>query len=203
MNLNIGLMFYPVYTLGPGVRLGIWLAGCTLACPGCMTPEFWEARPEHRRSLEDIAAFLDRLPEDVHAVTISGGEPFQQPEGLAALLHLLRARGYDDIWVYTGYTLEWLRRRYASLLSRIDVLIDGPYRQDLPTDLLWRGSANQRMHLLSPRARRRHARWVQARGHRPHLQVVALPRGVRVIGIPRAGEGPWAGPERSSGGCAC
>ncbi len=188
--LALGRALYPVTDLlGPGPRLVIWLAGCTLHCPGCMTPELWDVRPEQRWPWPRVRAWVERLPAEVRAVTVSGGEPFQQADALAGLLRLLRARGVEDVWVYTGYRYETLREHHPWLSELIDVLIDGPYRADQPTDLIWRGSANQRLHLLTPRARTLHARWVDHRVEQPRLRLVPRPQGPPlVIGIPRAGD---------------
>ena len=186
-RLYIGRMFYPVRALGPGERVGIWFAGCSLGCPGCMTPEFWERHPRFARRPEEVLAWLERVPRHVREVTISGGEPFEQPQALHWLLAVLRERGFDDIWVYSGHILERLQRRHAEVLRLIDVLIDGPYRADQPTDLIWRGSANQRMWLLSEQARTRHRRWVTHRVSRPVLQIVPEEGRFVVIGVPRAG----------------
>lgn len=183
--LYLGMLLYPVYALGPGERLGIWFAGCSLGCPGCMTPELWSRNPDQAWTPNQVRAWLDHLPTHPRAVTISGGEPFEQPRALAWLLELLRQRGVEDIWVYSGYTLEYLGPRFSELLAQIDVLIDGPYLAHRPTDLIWRGSENQRLHLLSPRAQQEHRRWVNYRTPQPVLQLIPTSRGIQVIGVPQ------------------
>ena len=84
-------------------------------------------------------------------ITFSGGEPFQQPEPLSGLARQVKARG-KTVLVYTGYTLEHLialgesNSAINDLLSQIDMLVDGPYLENLrDLDLDFRGSSNQRV----------------------------------------------------------
>jgi len=183
--LYLGMLLYPVRALGPGERLGIWFAGCSLRCLGCMTPELWQTAPRFAWTPEEVLNWLDRLPVRPRAATISGGEPFDQPQALNWMLRALRQRGVEDIWVYSGYTLEYLQPRYLHILAQLDVLIDGPYLAHQPTDLIWRGSANQRMHLLSERAQRQHRTWVHYRTQHPPLQLIPTSQGIQVIGVPQ------------------
>jgi pyruvate-formate lyase-activating enzyme len=94
---------------------------------------------------------LDRAHER-DGVSILGGEPFQQPEGLLALVRALRARGCDHILCYSGYTHRALRRRgerrhtMDAVLAEIDMLVDGPFVAALADDAgPWTGSGNQRV----------------------------------------------------------
>ena len=73
----------------------------------------------------------------------------------------------------------------------IDVLIDGPFMQGQPTDLVWRGSANQGMNLLSDKAKKEYSQWVNYRVEQRELQAVPVQEGLMVIGIPRAGDWKW------------
>lgn len=179
---------WPVEGLGPGRRVALWVRGCRLACPGCMSRELWDnGTPE---PLVDIAAQLDPLLRDADGLTISGGEPLDQAEALLALLRLLRRTRDVEVLCYSGYKLEDLRRRGPTvtiLLSELDMLIDGPFMRHLPNTLRWRGSDNQRLHLLSARARERYADVADTSwdGPRP-LAIQALDAGqVRLIGIPQ------------------
>ena len=81
-------------------------------------------------------------------VTFSGGDPMFQPEGFAELAEAVKRETGKNIWCYTGYKYETLRRnsRQAALLRYIDVLVDGPYVEALrDKDILFRGSRNQRL----------------------------------------------------------
>lgn len=189
MLLDVAGYAYPVEGLGPGRRLVLWVRGCHRCCPGCITPELWA--PGTPTPLNDVLAALRPYLAEAEAVSISGGEPFDQAEALAAFLDLLTAERDVEVLVYTGFTLEELRARpnAAPLLARIDLLIDGPFLTDAPNTTRWRGSDNQRVHLLSPRAARyaeeQDAPWPEPRP----LQVQSLGGGAyRIIGIPRRGD---------------
>lgn len=132
---------------GPGRRAVLFVQGCCLHCPGCQNPRLWPPGGGLDLAPETLAAALlaTGLP-----VTISGGEPFDQAEGLARLAALLAAAGAEII-VYTGYALEALLRRAAGdpaveqALGHVGVLVDGPYVASLGgPDLQYRGSRNQR-----------------------------------------------------------
>lgn len=144
-----------VGVLGPGLRAVVWVHGCPLRCEGCIAPEDLPFEGGDRQTVEDVAARLSALPPEIAGVTFSGGEPMAQAASLARLLDLLRADRDWSAMSYSGYTLEHLRRHgdagQHALLDRLDILVDGPYLAARHADLLWRGSANQRIHLLTDR----------------------------------------------------
>lgn len=176
---------------GPGARIGIWVAGCRLDCPGCLAPELRDrsaGRPVPARAL---GRRLRALARGHDGVTLSGGEPFDQAEALARALDELGRPPSFDVMSYSGYTLDELRsggEERLDLLSRVDVLVDGRFRLELPTKKLWRGSANQEMRLLTPRAER-YRRFLDAEcdgKRRVHMRVCEDGT-VHVIGIPERG----------------
>ena len=132
---------------GPGTRFVIWLQGCTLGCPGCFNPA---THPAAGGEQVEVDALLARIPAGVDGLTLSGGEPFEQPEAACALLAGARARGLSTL-AFSGFTIEELRERAPAALGLLDVLVDGRYlaRERLGAGL--RGSSNQRIHLLSER----------------------------------------------------
>lgn len=93
--------------------------------------------------------------EAADGITISGGEPFDQPEALLALLRALRARTPADILVYSGHPVEAIAPWLAAAGGLIDALISDPYLDNAPQTLPLRGSDNQRLHLLTDLGRRR------------------------------------------------
>lgn len=131
---------------GPGFRTSIYFAGCRHECPGCHNPQSWEMTGGREMSIETLAALVR---EAEMPVTLSGGDPMYQPEAVAALCRILREEIEGiGIWCYTGFEYEYLAcsERYAPLLELIDVVVDGPFVERLRnTDLLFRGSANQRL----------------------------------------------------------
>jgi anaerobic ribonucleoside-triphosphate reductase activating protein len=179
--------------LGPGKRAVLWVRGCPLACPGCMTPELWAAGTgASQRSVEEVASILRPLLEGAQGLTISGGEPMQQPKALTALLQLLRRDLPQlEVLVYSGYTLEELllrNRDTVEFLGEIDMLIDGRFVVGESNTTDWRGSDNQRLHCLSERSQKYLTTLNDGPIERP-LQVQMLGEGqFRIIGIPRRGD---------------
>jgi anaerobic ribonucleoside-triphosphate reductase activating protein len=101
----------------------------------------------------------------LEGITLLGGEPLAHAAGAAALARAAHGLGLN-VMVFSGFTLEEARRlpdpAAAALLAETDILVDGPYRRDLPeTRRRWIGSANQRVHFLSDRCRADDPRWLQ------------------------------------------
>jgi len=154
MELSLSRVHFPVTTLGPGRRLGIWFQGCSIRCPGCISTDTWG--PGQRRiALHQLLA--DILPWLIEAdgITLSGGEPFDQFDALLLLLRELRQLSRADILVYSGYSLERLEPRLREAAGLIDALISDPYQQHTSQSLALRGSDNQRLSLLTELGRAR------------------------------------------------
>lgn len=181
---------FPVRGLGPGRRVALWVSGCKRACPGCMSPELWEK--SHPVPVAEVAAEILPLLRQADGLTISGGEPMYQARALLNLVRQLRAELLDlEVLLYTGYLLEQVNLPgsfAAALLGELDLLMDGLYRQDLPDTLIWRGSDNQRLHLLSARAQR-HAWAVAGPWGSERTLAVRMLDSARclLVGIPRRG----------------
>lgn len=139
---------------GPGARFVVWLQGCTLGCPGCFNPATHEPAGGRETTVAEIADQLART-HGIEGVSLSGGEPLQQAEAAIALLDAARTLGLSTL-AFSGYALDEIRSlpHGADVLARLDVLIDGRYvaGERLATGL--RGSANQRIHLLTTRYQR-------------------------------------------------
>ncbi|MBV1809841.1 4Fe-4S single cluster domain-containing protein [Pseudomonas viridiflava] len=155
MELSLSRMHFPVTTLGPGRRIGIWFQGCSIRCPGCISADTWG--PGHRRlSLEQLLEQITPWLQEAEGITISGGEPFDQFDALRSLLEGLRRLSKLDILVYSGYPLEQLDEPLFQTKGLIDALISDPYIEALSQTMALRGSDNQRLSLLTPLGR---ARW--------------------------------------------
>jgi anaerobic ribonucleoside-triphosphate reductase activating protein len=144
---------------GPGLRLIVWVQGCSLLCTRhCLNPQLLKQDGGYRVQASRLIQSLLRGSQDyseVEGVTVLGGEPFDQVEALAYTFAPLRRAGLS-IMIYTGHTLEDLRAKNDDavnrLLSLCDILIDGPFVDELHNEsLIWRGSSNQRILLLSQR----------------------------------------------------
>jgi anaerobic ribonucleoside-triphosphate reductase activating protein len=161
--LRLARAHFPVTALGYGVRLGIWVQGCTLACPGCIAKDTWDRA-------DGVAVLVDELLTDVRravaagadGLTVSGGEPLQQPGPLATLLRGVRAAAPKDfdILLYTGYEPPEFDAAQRTAAELADVIVTGRYVATAPTRLIWRGSANQRLQQLTPLALERYAAFV-------------------------------------------
>jgi anaerobic ribonucleoside-triphosphate reductase activating protein len=149
-TLRVYRVYHNSVVEGPGRRSVAQLAGCLLRCAGCYVPETHDPRGGVELTVgEVVELLLDGQGEPRDGVTVLGGEPFLQPEGLAALLGALKGRGLH-VTLYTGYTLEALRARGEAAvdeaLALADILIDGPYVAQLSRGAgEWRGSTNQRV----------------------------------------------------------
>ena len=146
----VDLIYHPVLALGPGERTGLWTRGCTIRCPGCSADHAWEFLEEYKMKTADAADIIINYAADgCRALTISGGEPFDQPGALNALLEAVRRGGVNDILIYSGYPYETLKKKYGGILDKTDVLIDSPFEAGKPSKERWRGSGNQNMIILT------------------------------------------------------
>jgi anaerobic ribonucleoside-triphosphate reductase activating protein len=195
-TLQLNKAHWPVTVLGPGRRIGLWVQGCTIGCPGCVSQDTWPSDPATTVAVHDVLMWCRRVgAAGIDGVTISGGEPFEQPQGLAALLDGLdawrRETGSDfDLLCYSGLPLRRLERDHATLLARLDAVIPEPYVDRLPLTHLWRGSGNQPLVPLSARGRTRYAGHVDqpATTAGKRMQVAVEGGRVWMIGIPDRGD---------------
>lgn len=132
---------------GPGIRVTLFCQGCPHHCPGCQNPETWPFAGGTKMEEEALFARIRENPL-ARGVTFSGGEPFAQAAGFARLAGMLQSAGYE-VACYTGYRFEDLlcgAPDQQALLQKLDVLIDGPFVEELKSlSLPYRGSSNQRI----------------------------------------------------------
>ncbi|UXY29674.1 4Fe-4S single cluster domain-containing protein [Streptomyces sp. HUAS TT20] len=191
--LRVNRLHHPVTALGPGRRLGVWTQGCSVRCAGCLAHDTWSPGDGSPLTPEDFRAIWRRaLDRGADGLTVSGGEPGDQPEALTALLRAARdeAAGRPvDLLVYTGHPLKVLEQRAPEVTGGLaDTVISEPFRADLPTTLIWRGSANQIVTPLTPLGRERYGPWLEHRPERAPMQLVASDTDAWLIGVPRSGE---------------
>ena len=140
---------------GPGVRVSLFVSGCTHRCPGCFNEVAWDfdyGQPFTQETIDDILQLLK--PDYIQGLTLLGGEPFE-PQNQGAVVELLRQvkahYPQKSIWAFSGYLFEKdiLSGRLgdtAEYLSFLDVLVDGPYVEAKKNlSLRFRGSENQRL----------------------------------------------------------
>lgn len=143
---------------GIGVRVSLFVSGCTNHCEGCFQPETWDFNYGNDFTEETESKILEMLaPDYICGLTVLGGEPFE-PENQRVLVDFLRKvrRKYPEksIWCFTGFTLEMLETEGThchcevteEMLSLIDVLVDGRFDKNKKNiSLRFRGSENQRL----------------------------------------------------------
>ncbi len=143
---------------GPGVRISLFVSGCTHHCPGCFNEVAWDFNYGKPFTQETIDEILDMMkPDYIKGLTLLGGEPFE-PQNQPAVVELLRQVKANfpekSIWAFSGYLFDrdilsgrlgpWeITREY---LSYLDVLVDGPFVEAKKNlSLRFRGSENQRL----------------------------------------------------------
>ncbi len=142
---------------GPGVRVSLFVSGCTHRCPGCFNAEAWDfsyGEPFGAETEEKILCAL--APDYIKGFSLLGGEPLenQNRAALAPLLEKIK-KAYPEktVWCYTGYDFETdVRGRWkddpdmSGMLKNIDIIVDGKFVEALKSPALrFRGSANQRI----------------------------------------------------------
>lgn len=151
-RINVASMLPVSLVNGPGKRSVIWVQGCRFRCKGCFNEEL---QPFEEKRLLTAHEILNEVPKDrVEGVTISGGEPFCQAESLCSFAEMIGRLGLS-LMVYTGFEHEELAKsadpHIIRFLSCIDILVDGRYKQEIPSKRKWAGSGNQNILFLTDR----------------------------------------------------
>lgn len=153
--IRLNRMAYPVTSLGPGRRMGLWVQGCSRRCPGCSARDTWDIDGGKELPVDRVAKEIcDAVARcQLDGLTLTGGEPFDQGDALSALVdevrcHLAGVQGGGrrsfDVLVFSGYELEEAMLVSPELWSRVDAAVCGPYRQDVPSLSPLVASGNQR-----------------------------------------------------------
>ena len=139
-------------TDGEGLRSAIYVAGCENYCKGCFNPESWDYKAGKPLTDAVINAVIKSYKENplLEGISVLGGDPFapKNREDFLDFLKKVRSGGINNIWAWTGYTLETLKedKTARECLKFIDTLVDGPFIEALRSaDLAFRGSSNQRV----------------------------------------------------------
>lgn len=154
MKINLYMRHAKTKALGPDVRYALWTQGCARRCHGCLSPD---SRDPDKGEWEEVSVIAEEILQQkgIEGITISGGEPFLQAQALCELVTMVRKERDLGVIVYTGYTfgeLQHMENAYVrELLCQIDLLVDGEYIEELNDGKSLRGSANQKIILLSKR----------------------------------------------------
>lgn len=133
---------------GPGLRFAVFVQGCPHRCLGCHNPDSHNPFGGKEMNVKDIISEMLKSPF-TDGLTLSGGEPFSQPEECLALAKVAHANCLN-VWCYSGWTFENLLYNGSGeerkLLQEVDTLVDGPFiLAERTLSLPWRGSRNQRI----------------------------------------------------------
>ena len=181
--INVADICTSTHALGPGLRSAIWVQGCPIHCKGCIAPAWIPFTTAQLMTPEEAADRLLTNPM-IEGITISGGEPTSQAIELAKMIRIVRQRKELHIICFSGYTYEQLLKwpeeiGVKDLLSQIDLLIDGPYIQNLNQSTTFAGSSNQRQITLSTRPVPAGDTWSQRK-----LEVHIRDGNVLTVGVP-------------------
>jgi anaerobic ribonucleoside-triphosphate reductase activating protein len=156
-KINVHNMVLHTKVLGPYERCALWLQGCHRTCKGCMSDEARDLHGGKLVLIDDVYTSIASL-SDIEGLTVSGGEPFLQIDALHELLQKLRKNTSLGVILYTGYYLNELEALHNAKVDEIltdflDIIIDGPYIDELNDGKSLRGSENQTVHFLTDRYR--------------------------------------------------
>ena len=135
---------------GVGLRYSIYFSGCSHACPGCHNEYSWNPN----NGIELTYKILNEIANEINqnelldGITISGGDPLFNPKDMLKVLKFLKKKTKKNIWMYTGYTLEEIKKDdlRKKCLKYVDVLVDGRFIKELyDPNIKFRGSSNQRI----------------------------------------------------------
>lgn len=153
MELRVADLVASSRANGPGLRAVLWVQGCSLGCAGCFNPHTHDFKAGTMRPVAELIEQLRGLP--VQGLTISGGEPLQQPRAVLALVAGLKAVTDFSVLLFTGF--EWREVQASSarraVVEQCDLVVAGRFaaRRHLGRNLL--GSANQTVHFVTRRYR--------------------------------------------------
>lgn len=133
---------------GEGLRVVLWVSGCSHNCKGCQNPVTWDPKggvPFDRAAKAEIFDQLDR--DYISGITYSGGDPMfleNREEILALTKEIKEKYPNKNIWLYTGY--NWEEVKDEPVIPYLDVLVDGKYiEEERDVSLAWKGSKNQKV----------------------------------------------------------
>ena len=171
---------YPVMTLGPGRRLGLWFQGCDIHCDGCIAPELQDFNEKYSVPIAELMSEVSPVLSEASGITISGGEPTCQLEALLSLLEHFNRIGTDDILLYTGRKIGEIP---ADVLELVSAVIDGSFVKGDVTPAKWKGSENQTLTILREEFRSIYEQWQE--DNTRNVQLVSKGDEKFLIGIPR------------------
>lgn len=150
--MNYGAVKIRDISNGEGIRVSLFVSGCTHHCKGCFNPETWDFNYGQKFTEKTISEIINFMSLDyIQGLTVLGGEPFEdqnRPEVLKLIKKVKEVYPQKDIWMYSGYLFEEIQNKEygQEILSKIDILVDGEFVKERKNlKLKFRGSDNQRI----------------------------------------------------------
>lgn len=140
----IGLNKYDTAN-GPGIRVSLFVSGCTLRCKGCFNPESWNFKAGKEFTDDTLKLLCSYLDKDyISGLSILGGDPLE-PENIDTVTALCKTVKHfypnKTIWLWTGRYYDTIKD--LPIMKYIDTIVDGPYEENLAIDFIYYGSSNQ------------------------------------------------------------
>ncbi len=134
---------------GPGIRVSIFMQGCTFNCANCFNPETHDFNKGNEFTEDTINEVMQLCEKDtIKGLSILGGEPLhpQNIEGTTKLAKVFKEKFPNkNLWMWTGFSFD-KDLKDKEVLNYVDVLVDGQYKDELRNPKLkWKGSSNQRV----------------------------------------------------------
>ena len=146
--MKIHKITYPDVNNGLGCRVTLWVSGCIHHCKGCQNKETWSFESGREFTDDDKREIFKVLSLPyIKGITFSGGDPLCSYDDILSLAKEIKEKfPKKDIWLYTGYTFEYINENLKEILNYIDILVDGKFIEELKdVSLPFRGSSNQRI----------------------------------------------------------
>ncbi len=177
----IDLIHYPLLVLGPDKRVGVWFDGCSFGCEDCISIHTWEQKESSKTTISSLMTKIEKF--DTKKITISGGEPFEQPRALLEFLQELKKRDFDDILIYSGFKFNYLKKNFIEIIDLVDVVIDGQFDKDKISQESFRGSKNQNIYILNDKLKSTYQEFQTTQ--KRNLQILEKNDEVYLLGIPK------------------
>lgn len=150
---------------GPGKRFTIWFQGCSIRCKDCINKDTWNPEAGREVTPENLAKEILDLKDEIDGITLTGGEPLDQLEGLLEFLPLV----HKDLSVFliSGRERGVLdQEKFRKALGFVDILCSGPFRAEFASrELLWMGSSNQKLETLTDRGQKQVIEYLKSNRH--------------------------------------
>lgn len=146
--MRIHNISYPDANNGLGFRVTLWVSGCVHHCKGCQNQETWDFNSGREFTYKDKEKIFDILSLPyIKGITFSGGDPLCSYNDVLSLMKEIKNKfPKKDIWVYTGYTIEFIKEHLDEILKYVDFIVDGKFiEEQRDVSLPFRGSKNQRI----------------------------------------------------------